>query len=374
MNESELKQRILMSLENQGFNYNPHVRPPQQDKTTFKTLQQKSRIEQIQLHKKFLSTTLKTVKQYIPHGKDIEPNEITLELRTVKAESLEGKLFNWWNFIWWSVPYQRGYGRLMRFLLWDTTHNAPFGLISLQSPILSMSIRDDFLEIPRNEKDIWINQSMQAQRLGALPPYHELIGGKMAALAVVSNEIRESYKNKYTDVKTRLKNRILAPQLLFITTTSAFGRSSIYNRLTYQDELVAQSLGYTKGSGSFHIPEELYLELIHFLSERGENVARSFGHGPSRKIKLLNKGLKLLGLPNCTYHNIHREFFLFPLVKNLKAVIKHQQQPEFYDRSLNDLFAFWQARWCLPKAKRNQAWKDFNSNQFLENIVKTYSL
>jgi uncharacterized protein DUF4338 len=79
---------------------------------------------------------------------DINPAEITLQIREVKAGTLETCLSRCWNFIWWSVPYQRPYGRQMRFLLWDTTHDLPFGLMNLQSPVLRMSVRDKSLGIP----------------------------------------------------------------------------------------------------------------------------------------------------------------------------------------------------------------------------------
>src|SRR5690606_17672524 len=152
----------------------------------------------------------------------------------------------WWNLLWWSVPYQKAYGRQMRFLLWDKIHNAPFGLIGLQSPVLKMAVRDNYLQIPKETLDVWINKSMQAQRLGALPPYNQLLGSKMVALSLTSNEIRRAYKKKYKNVKTLLEKRLIEPDLLFITTTSAYGRSSIYNRLKYKNELVAESLGFTK--------------------------------------------------------------------------------------------------------------------------------
>ena len=66
----------------------------------------------------------------------------------------------------------------MRFLLWVKTHNALFGLIGLQSPVLKMSIRDNYLQIPNETLDLWVNKSMQAQRLGAIPPYNQLLGGR----------------------------------------------------------------------------------------------------------------------------------------------------------------------------------------------------
>ena len=195
--EIKLKKVILQALKEQGFKINPHLRPPEQNKEVLRNLQNQSRLEQISFHKKFLIENLGVAKSFCQNGCNINPRNISLELREIKPDSLEDELFRWWNFIWWSIPYQRSYGRLMKFLLWDTTHDAPFGLFSLQSPILKMSIRDNTLEIPKNNLDTWINRSMHAQRVGALPPYNELLGGKMVALAMTCNEVRDAYRKKY---------------------------------------------------------------------------------------------------------------------------------------------------------------------------------
>ena len=311
-----LRKKIISVLEEQGFKVNPHVRPSGSSKGTLRQIQKKARLEQISYHKKFLKKYFDLAKTYCRDGKDITPEDIELELREVKLDSFEKILFRWWDFIWWSIPYQRSYGRQMRFVLWDKTHDTSFGLISLQSPVLKMSVRDDYLGIPKNDLDIWVNRSMNAQRVGALPPYNELLGGKMVALALTSNEIREAYREKYKDYISIIKGRKLNPDLLFITTTSAFGKSSLYNRLKYNGETVAECLGYTQGSGTFHIPEELYVELLDFLKNKGVDVTRGYGHGPSRKLKLISLSLKYLGLSKFEYHGIKREFYLFPLVRN----------------------------------------------------------
>ena len=92
--------------------------------------------------------------------------------------------------MWWSMPYQPSYGRRMRYMLWDAYHDAPFGMFLLQSLLLRMRARDEYLGIAGGDADVWANQSMSAQRVGALPPYNELLGGKMAALAMTSDEVR----------------------------------------------------------------------------------------------------------------------------------------------------------------------------------------
>jgi len=309
--------------------------------------------------------------KYCRDGKDIIPENIRLELRLVQPDSKEHDLFHWWNLVWWSVPYQHPYGRQLRFLLWDTTHDAPFGLILLQSPVLRMSVRDSYLKLPRKTIDLWINKSMSAQRVGALPPYNDLLGGKMVALALTSNEIRETYRRKYNGVTTLMENRIIEPDLLFITTTSAFGKSSIYDRLRYNRETVAKSIGYTQGAGSFHVPETLYEDLIAFLAKKGVNVARDYGHGPSRKIKLINEAFNRLQLPKFSYHGIKREFYLFPLARNLIDVIHKGQQPLWVDRPFQTLADYWQQRWAVPRSQRFTRWKDFSSRKFFNQVHYT---
>lgn len=256
----------------------------------------------------------------------------------------------------------------MRFLLWDKTHDMPFGLITLQSPVLKMSVRDRYLNLSKEELDIWVNMSMNAQRVGALPPYNDLLGGKMVALALTCNEIREAYKQKYDGRITIINKRVIKPELLFITTTSAFGKSSVYNRLRYNGELVAISLGYTKGSGTFHIPEKLYEEILQFLAKRGFNVSRGLGYGPSRKLKLLSLGLKLLGLPRLAYHGIKREFYLFPLVKNLEGVIHNREEPIWINRPFTSLVDYWKERYAIPRSQRLQRWKEFDKEKFFEEV------
>ncbi len=366
--EIELREKVIKVLEEQGFKVDSHIRPIEDSKAVYRQIHQKSKLEKLALNKQFLLKYFEKVKSFCRNGYEIVPEGISLELREVKAGSLEEVLFKWWNLVWWSIPFERAYGRQMRFLLWDKTHNMPFGLITLQSPVLKMSVRDRYLNLSKEELDIWVNMSMNAQRVGALPPYNDLLGGKMVALALTCNEIREAYKQKYDGRITIINKRVIKPELLFITTTSAFGKSSVYNRLRYNGELVAISLGYTKGSGTFHIPEKIYEEILNFLAKRGIDVSRGLGHGSSRKLKLLSLGLKLLGLPRLAYHGIKREFYLFPLVKNLEGVIHNREEPIWINRPFTSLVDYWKERYAIPRSQRLQKWKEFDKEKFFEEV------
>lgn len=374
IDELVLQKEILEYFQRQGFKYNPHVRPANDDKETYRSVQQFSRLEQIDLHKKLLTTAFKKVRPHLRSGIHIDPKEISLKLVEVVAGTKESAIFNWWNLIWWNVPYQQHYGRLMRYLIWDEAHDAPFGLISLQSPVLRMSVRDNYLEIPRDKLDIWVNRSLQAQRLGALPPYNHVLGSKMCALSIVCDEIRNKYADKYENRTTIMEKRVISNDLLFLTTTSAFGRSSVYNRLKHGTETIATSLGYTKGSGSFHISEKLYQDIVTMLDEKGFDTGREYGNGPSRKMKLIEKGLSILGIKNGIYHNVPREFFLFPLVSNLRAVIHDGEQPNHLNRTFSELFGKWHERYCLPRSERDKSWKTFDAAVFLQEVADKYAL
>ena len=369
MKAASLRTKIIRQLRSQGFSVNGSVKPKQRHKNTYRKLQHASRIEQLILQRSFLLDHIDTVKKYLINGKDIVPENISLELREVGDSGDDYILYRWWNLVWWSVPYQKAYGRQMRFLLWDKTHNAPFGIIGLQSPVLRMSVRDSYLNIPNKELDIWVNKSLQAQRLGALPPYNMLLGGKMVALAATSSELRKAYKRKYSDTVTIMKRRVIEPDLLFLTTTSAFGKGSIYNRLRVGDESVAISLGYTKGSGTFHIPENLYNDIKVFLRRRKVDTSTTFGHGPSRKMKIIDTAMSKLNLNNYTYHNIQREFFLFPLAKNLKTVISKNVIPRYYNRKLNDMTNFWKERWAIPRSQKFNDWKEFKGEIATKKLI-----
>ncbi len=364
INDEELREKIIKALKSQGFAINPHLRPENDEKDTIKKIHEQKKKEQLKLHKKFLIKNLNNIKELSMSAKELKPNKINLELIEVKTESFHSKLFFWWNLVWWSIPYDHPIGRQMRFMLWDNYHDAPFGLFCLQSPPLRSTVRDRFLGLNNRDVDYWINQSLYGQRIGALPPYNELLGGKMVALSITSNEVRTAYTKKYEDRKTLLKERKLPNRLLFTTTTSAYGKSSVYERITYNAEPVSRFIGYTSGSGTFHIPEGLYLECLQYLEQKGKDIKRGYGTGPSRKMKLIANAFSYLKIPTFSYHNIRRGYYLLPNVENLHEVIHKDQEPLWYDRPFGELATFWLNRWCVPRSNRIDRWKDFNNNDF----------
>ena len=372
--EDALRFDLQNSLRKQGFivSEGDKLDITVRDKNDIRNIQLIAKNDILSTQKLFIINKAKQVKNHLIRPGELDPAKINLEIRPVVSGSYNETLFRWWNLVWWSMPYQRPFGRQMRFIIWDTYHNAPFGLIALQSPILKQAVRDKSLGIPNERIDYWVNRSMYAQRVGALPPYNEILGGKMVALSLASNEIKFAYNDKYANRTTIMANRNIESDLLFITTTSAYGRSSIYNRLRYNDDVVAERLGYTEGYGSFQISDDLYYRLLEYLETLGESTMRGYGTGPSRKLKLIRLACRKLGLANYSYHGIKREYYLFSFVQNLHQVISGRECPQAKNYTFADLYDYWNMRWKINRLQRTDQWRNFDMNSYIDEIVLSF--
>ncbi|MDM7327255.1 MAG: DUF4338 domain-containing protein [Thermosynechococcus sp. Uc] len=167
---------------------------------------------------------------------------------------------------------------------------------------------------------------------------------------------------------TEIEHRILPShpynRLVALTTTSAFGRSSIYNRLNYKGVAIAESLGYTEGYGTFHLME-LYPLLCEFLESQGISTRSGFGAGPKPKWQTMALALHKLGLSSdLLHHGVKREVFLFRLVDNLEAYMEGRDtEPVYSNLPFSDLAAWWRERWLLPRAERVDGWREWRKDE-----------
>ena len=360
-------------LRSQGYSIQNHIfHLPHLKKTQIKQIHYMSRAQKISDNIQFIEKFAPQAEQFIKDNSEINVKKIKPTLKLVKEGTKEANLFRWWNLIWWSLPYEKPYGRQMRFLVWDEYHSAPIGLIGLQSPILKWNVRDKYLNIAPEMRDILVNQSMSAQRLGALPPYNKLLCGKLVASLMTSNYVRKSFDKKYKNYETLIYKRKLPSDLLFITTTGAYGKSSVYNRLKDQHGKISEFIGFTNGSGSFHIPSNIYEELLLYLKKKGLKAERSFGNGPSIKMKNISQALGLLGFQKGSHHGIKRAVYLFRFAKNLDNVIKCGKQPLWYNRKVDDITEYWKKRWAIKRNLLNYPEEklSFSKKKFIAHVRK----
>jgi len=366
----ELKLLVLEKIQEMGFTLEEDgtLSVHLADKESVRQLHEPACRIELALRQEWLKENLPNYLPFFANGAEVIPDRIDPVLVEVTSEYQHG-LFRIGRLLW-SLPFSKGYGRRLRFLVIDQSNGKLIGLLALQSPPLSFPARDRLFAYPPGRKTELVNQTMDIQTLGAVPPYSRLLGGKLVALAAASNEVREAYQRKYSSRVTEMQKRILPAHLVALTTTSAFGRSSLYNRLRYNNLLIAESLGYTEGYGSFHLME-LYPQFRSFLEDRGIPTRGGFGVGPRIKWQTMVRALDHLGFSSdLLHHGIKREAFLFPLIDSLKGYMEGQtMEMTFRNLPFADLSAYWSERWLLSRAERVDGWRGWQKVNIRDILI-----
>ncbi len=370
MNADEIRNLIFSELTSLGFNINEagDIIIPPLSKEDIKQLHRPARQESLQKNAGWIQRAFKKYGDFFADGSQILPCRISPCLVEVQ-EPWQKDLFRLARF-YWSIPYSHGFGRRLRFLIFDASNEKLIGIFGLQSPPITFPVRDRLFNYPPGQKVQLVNQTMDIFTLGALPPYNRLLGGKLVALAVCANEVRAAYRQLYSGRVTEMERRVLPAHLVALTTTSAFGRSSIYNRLKYQGQLLAESLGFTNGYGNFHL-QRLYPLLKEYLASLGIDTAGGYGTGPKRSWQLMRLALERLDISaDLLKHGIQREAFLFRLVDNLEAYMNGEADtPQFKDLAFADLAAYWRERYLLPRADRVDSWHSWDRLEILNDMI-----
>ena len=318
-------------------------------------------VQQLTAAQPWIRRTWPKREHFFADGSDIYPKRISPILIEV-TEKWHYDVFRLARLTW-SLPFTRGYGRRLRFLVMDQSTEKLIGVLGLQSPPLDFPARDRMLSYPDGYKVQMVNQTMDVFTLGAVPPYGRLLGGKLMAYAASSDEVRAAYQRKYDGSVTVLDKRTIPAELVALSTTSAFGRSSLYNRLAYYDpdtaeyRKIAVSLGYTKGYGSFHL-SSVYPQVKKYLETQGISTRGGYGVGPRIVWQTHFRALKALGLPGSALrHGIEREIFWFPLANNAVDYLNGEETtPNYYRQPFEALADWWRNRWLLPRVERVDGW------------------
>ena len=268
----------------------------------------------------------------------------------------------------WSIPVSSGYGRRMRFLVKDSNNGRIMGLFGLGDPVFGLAPRDKWIGWDYETRRRNLYHVMDAFVLGAVPPYSLLLCGKLIALLVLTNPVREVFRKKYQELRSTILRKLRHPYRSLVTTTSALGRSSVYNRLVMVGERYWYSLGFTHGSGDFHFSDGVYDAMRAFALENCTPTAKhkDWGSGFRNRREVIRKCLALIGLsPDITYHGIGREVFGAPLGKDSLRFLRGEvSRPRFYDRSVPNITGAFKDRWLLPRAQRDRRYLDFVREEY----------
>jgi len=287
------------------------------------------------------------IENYIAQPYEINPLKVEPYLQIVNAKDKKDKVL--WNYAksMWSIPVTNGYGRRIRYFVFDKQNNKLIGVVGLSDPIIGLNIRDK-ISIGWN-KDQKINKlynCMTAYILGAIPPYNSILGGKLVALTLMFPEVRKLFYKKYKK-SAREKNK--QPYLTYIDTMGAFGKSSIYNRL-----LNWEFVGYTKGNSHIHITMNGSWDLINQVVPKEVFKTYNFGQGPNWKMRILKHALKELDLPTTiTSNGWERGYYRLTLIHNWKDYLLNKTNKIHYkDFKRNELVDYWKNRWVIPRLEK----------------------
>jgi Domain of unknown function (DUF4338) len=365
----KLRDRIIRSVRAQGFRVrNLAILPPKElSKEGIRKLHKTAVEHRIDKSRDTLFRNEKELLQHVASGNEIVPSRISPRLVEIQPESKEELLFRYAS-LHWSIPVSSGYGRRLRFLVVDEHNGKLIGLIGLGDPVYSLGPRDQWVGWTLSDRKKRLRNVLDAFVLGAVPPYSFLLCGKLVAMLAASNTVRDAFKRKYGGTRSVIGHKVHDGRLALITTTSALGRSSLYNRLRLGERLLYQSVGFTKGSGEFHFSNGLYGAITEFAENHCEPTAKQnrWGTGFRNRREVIKKCLPALGLSsNWVYHGVKREVFVIPLARNSREFLRGEHSRlRWFDHSVPNLFLFFRERWLLPRSKRDLGFNSWKRNDW----------
>ncbi len=288
----------------------------------------------------------KKVKEFIAHPQDINILNVYPYLVPVNQSNEHARIWSYATSFWY-IPVTPGYGRRLRYFVFDKQNDKLIGIVGLADPVIGLETRDvKSIGWTKEQKIQRLYNCMTAYVLGAIPPYNQILGGKLVALTVMFPEIKELFFNKYKNSQSIISGKQKPPYLVYIDTLGAFGKSAIYTRLFNWD-----FIGYTKGKSHIHITANGSWELIKQVVSSEDFNTYKYGQGPNWKMRILSKGLRELGLSDEMMSiGWQRGYYRCTLADNWKDYLlgkANEVQWKHYEK--NNLINYWKERWVLPR-------------------------
>lgn len=368
----ELRKLICSELFDVGFKFrgNSLVPPNLNSKDALRKAHSVSKKHMLMKNREWILNNEKTCMSHFADGIEICPDAIEPKLVLVDDEE-KSRIFRYASYLW-SIPLSRGFGRRYRYLVTDKSNDKLIGIFGLTDPVIGLKIRDDWIGWCKGQKEKMLWHVMDLFAFGAVRPYNTLLGGKLIASLATSSEVQKEFKKRYSHGRTRISRRNYKSKregLALITTTGAFGESSILDRLKGEGERQPwEFVGFTKGWGTFHLNNGIASRVVDYLKETRNPIMykNRFGDGPNWKIRVIREGLKEFGIDYEKYgkHGIKRGFYAAPLAENFKEFLLGQEKKlKRHNKSSKQLFEFFRTRYLLPRAERIGNWKTFKKEE-----------
>lgn len=205
---------------------------------------------------------------------------------------------------------------------------------------------------------------------GAIPPYNELLGGKLVSMLACSPTVIRDYtlrySNQISEIASRMKGKrvIRDSRLVYLGTTSLYAiGSSQYNRikmpLSSGCVLEYRKMGVTEGFGTLFFSREttsLFSRIME-LQDGGKRINHVFGEGTSPRFRMISRGLSTIGIRADAFlrHYSPRIVYSIDLAKNTKKFLMGIDEDVDYGFDLYDeeevlnrtqeICDYWYSRW-----------------------------
>lgn len=205
---------------------------------------------------------------------------------------------------------------------------------------------------------------------GSIPPYNDLLGGKLVSILACSPTVIRDYTRKYGNqisvIASRMKGAkvIRDSHLVFLGTTSLYSLgSSQYNRIkipcSNDFNLEFRKMGITEGYGTVYFSSEttrMFSKVLEIL-DGGKRINHVFGEGTSPRFRMISRGLKEIGINPSSYlkHHSPRIVYSINLAKNTRNFLLGIDDKPIYNFNIEDeddianktqeLIEYWYERW-----------------------------
>lgn len=373
--EATLKRNIRGHLKKLGFTKDDkgELVAPMDTKDSIRLLHAMQRHDRLVQHKDFVAEQWPLLKKHLADGTDVSPAKVLPRLELVEASTWQSDLFRLVSLSW-SVPVSMGFGRRLRYLVWDDTNGKLVGIMALGDPVFNLRTRDDSVGWTLKQRTNRLVNVLDAYVVGAVPPYSFLLGGKLIASLIRTRNIRDDFRKKYADTKGIISKKRKKAQLVLVTTSSSLGRSSMYNRVALDGVKYLKPIGYTGGWGHFHIPDELFLKLRTYLRHHKHDYVdgHKFGDGPNWRLRTIRAAFDMLGFgADLLRHGIKREVYACELATNAREVLRGEKK-RAYCRGLKTVSEVGELacqRWLVPRAARYPDYVKWEKDNF-ETLLK----
>ena len=209
---------------------------------------------------------------------------------------------------------------------------------------------------------------------GSIPPYNELLGGKLVSILACSPQViadyTQRYKGQVSEIASRMKGSkvIRDSHLVYLGTTSLYAvGSSQYNRIKIPSDtnnnLEYRKMGITEGYGTVYFSNDtsqMFSRILE-LQDGGKRINHVFGEGTSPRFRMISRGFNSIGIKSSAFLNHYspRIVYSINLAKNTNEYLVgiddeadygfDLNNPEEVETNTQKLIDFWYDRWLLMR-------------------------